>query len=217
MSKILKDFDKLYIKKISGKPKLKENYQGNIKLENKSFIKQGLYNGSLLGCISYKRKKDNVILNCQKFKFFDYLLNRTKIALKIVHVDIIIKTKDKYFIMIKRDGKVSTHKYYWDFPAGLLPFDVSAYKWAVNRMKDDTNIKKRFIELNKEPKYLMLKGKTAGLFYMAKCKLTKKELEKSLGKTIFEKSMIFFKRSKINSILKNNKKVYPREILRLML
>ncbi len=190
------------------------------KMDEISLNNKGFYNGSILICTSYEKNENRIIANCSSFNFFDILLKRFKnkpIPL-IVSTNGIIQVEKDYFILIKRDKKVYAYKDYWDFPAGLVPYQEDPLNRLTNRIVEEIGIDKRLINPRTSPSFIEVQKEIFAnyfaLYYIYHCDLSKIQLEELFKNNKNGIKKILLHKSQVIPFLEKNKKVYPKNVLR---
>lgn len=206
------------IKKGEHSPDILDLDKRDVKSEDESMIKRGFYNGEILGCVDYKIENGGVVANCQKFMFFDCVLNRIikKNKPSLVNVNAIIEVLDdkgeEFVILMKRDNKVYAYKGYWDFPAGLVHFNEDLFERLLDRTRADTGLDKEMLNFEKSPSLLYIKDYFFGLYYKVISKVSKERLEKVLSERIKKGELIFVKKSQMKEFAAKNK-IYPKFLI----
>lgn len=198
----------------------KENYYSNfpnITEEEKNnfekiFLSKGWYDGDILACTNYTLNNKKLSFDCLKVKFFDALLHGLieEEKPKLMSVNAVLNVEDS-IILIKRPDDVYDCPDCWDFPAGLIPFNVSLKQRILNRIKNDLGIEEDLI-LEEEPFSAFIMDHSFNLFFNGKINKSKKELEEFFKKNISKNTPILLKREDISKFIKENKTVFP-EIL----
>ncbi len=216
MDQIICNFKSVVInKKGSPHPEVYNNLSENISQENKSMVDRGFYNGDILGCTVCKQIGDTILLECHRFKFFDLVFNRIKRDYfpSMVNVNAVISIKDKnqedYILFIKRGKDVYAYEDYWDFPAGLVPFDEPLIGRLKDRIEKDLNIKENNFAIPEQPSFIISRDIFFGLYYDIQCSLKKSEIESILNQKIKNGEILLVKKSQISEFLSKYEKVYP--------
>jgi len=218
MTSILENLSSLTINRIT--QNLRPNLVPRKTLLTHDILKgKGFYNGKIMMCTSYKKQGKYVIADCTGFDFFDLLLCRfdKKPFPLVVSTNGIIEVGDNGFILMERDRSVYSYKFYWDFPAGLVPFDRNPLDRLTERIRDEIGIDKEHLKPNPNPIFIEIQKEPFGYFfaiyYHYKCNLSKLEVKKLFKKNSNIKKIILNKNS-VNEFLSKKKKIYPRNILR---
>lgn len=216
MEKIINDFKRISIKSNGDSPAnciMGDSEQ--IEKEDISLIAKGFYNGGISGVTNYKITDGTLIVECQRFKFFDVFFKRIKsqFAPDILNVNAIIECKDKnneeHMLLIKRGNNVYAYKDYWDFPAGIVNYNEDLMSRLINRIENETSLKASVLKIEDEPFLLYIKKNFFGLYYKVKCGMSKEELEGFLNKKFRKGQMLLLKKTEAKDFLNKNKKVYP--------
>lgn len=189
----------------------------NITLNEKTLKNKGFYNGKLLICQSYKLEEKKLTVECSSLNFFDLMLKKfnKKPYPLIISTNGIVEVEKDNIILMKRDSTVYSYKNFWDFPAGLVPFDEHPLDRLKKRIIYEIGIEEKhlisdvnplFIEMQKEPL-----GGYFAFYYLIKCNLRKNEVEKRFTKNDIKKVII--NKKEIPNFLSKNKKVYPKNVL----
>jgi hypothetical protein len=217
MDQIIGHFDNLIINK-NGNPPLEISLELRADPEIEHHAKTlGLYNGDILGCTMCKHMGKDVVIDCNRFKFYDVIFNRIKAEFdpQMVNVNAILKFKEKaqkkqeYTLLIKRPDNVYAYPDYWDFPAGLVPYDTPLRDRLVDRIESDTGIKESNLTIPEQPSLVVSRGKFFGLYYPVPCNISKEQIEPEIEKRVGKDNYILLKQNEIGNFLKENKKVYP--------
>jgi hypothetical protein len=215
MNQIISNFKKIIVHKNGSVDKslLIKNKEKII--SNALLLRGGLYDGDILGCIAYKHTSKDIVLDCYKFKLFDILLNRIDPDFfpQMVNVNALLEFKDKkgenYLMFLKREKEVYAYSEYWDFPAGLIPYDVSLLDRMKDRLIQDLGPDFANISIPKEPSFIVSRGIFLGLYYRIKSPYTIEEAKDILYKLEKEKRLAFVKFSEVEKFMKTTKKMFP--------
>jgi len=174
------------------------------------FIKKGMYDGDILGCVNYKKKNKNLILECRKIKFFDKLMQGIDKDLfpKMIAVNALIFVEDS-LLLIKRPKGVYDQPGEWDFPAGIVPFSTSMEERVFDRIEKDTGIKKNYLILREFLHFIVILPHAIAFFYPIKCKIKKELLNEFLKKRLKKEDFILLPLKEIPLFLLSKKFVFP--------
>lgn len=217
MDQIIGNFDKVIVNK-KGSPSSRMFVElGTDQIADEGpLVGKNLYNGDILGCVLCKQIDGDIVLECHRFKFFDIILNKIKPEYfpQMVNVNAIIELKDQnneeYILFIKRPEDVYAYPGYWDFPAGLVPFDTPPVERLKDRIQKDLNIQdtNQFIIPN-EPSFLVSRGKFLSFYYKIQSTLSKEQLKQELEKNNNSRDFLLLKKSQISDFLESTEKIYP--------
>jgi len=217
MDHLVTGFNKLIIKKKGAAP---ANFfiecNEETKIEDISLLKKGFFDGDILGCVFCKQINGDLMAECYNFKFFDILFNRIKPEYfpQMVNVNAIIETKDKngeeYILLIKREKEVYSYPEYWDFPAGLVPYDTELKERLFNRVEKDLGLSSEQLSLSPQPSFLVTREKFFCLYYLINNNISKEEMEELVKNNSPEREIIFVKKSEITKFLEDCDKIFPR-------
>jgi len=198
------NFSLVPTEKIHNKPVLSKEKKANYE---KEFAKQRWYNGELMSCEKFKQQNGFLELHYGKSNFYDFMmayLENKKIS-PIVCVNAILEVEDS-LVLIKREKNVSSCPEWWDFPAGLMPFNETLENRLLNRIKNDTFIEEQNISLKPFPVSNSYKG-YFNFFHIAEYSGAKKDLKDFFNQNFKSNKPVLLKKSKIKEFLKNNKMV----------
>jgi hypothetical protein len=171
------------------------------------FEKNGWYNGLLMALKEIKQEGDILEVTYGKSNFFDFLimnLTNQKVS-PIICVNGVIES-DSHFLLIKRDDNVFSCPNWWDFPAGMVPYENSIMERLFDRIFTDTKINSKDLELKDNIFFATLLGNgTLNFFYHLNYKKEKKELIEHINSKFTKNLPILVEKKSINEfIIKNN-------------
>jgi hypothetical protein len=202
-----KEFSLIPTKKIHNKPTISKEKENIYK---KNFAEQEWYNGELMSCEKFEKQNGLLKLYYGKSNFYDFMISylENKKISPIVCVNAIIAVEDS-LVLIKREKNASSCPEWWDFPAGLMPFNETLENRLLNRIENDTLIDKQPMSLELFPLSASYRG-YFNFFYNIRYSVSKKILKNFFNKNFENDKPFLLKKSKIIEFLKKNKVVHPK-------
>jgi len=219
MIKILKDYEGVEVDRIDEYYPIDKELKCS-PMQAINFVEQDMTNGDILGIPKYAIDDGVLVAVGYRFKFFDShaaRLNKKRFVPR-ASVNAVIRTLDDKMVMIRRGWKDSCYRGYWDFPAGMLPFDVSLLDRLKNRIRKDTLLEEGNLEIDEKPSFVAIRDRPGDnsfqLYYDVKVDMNSKDLREFFDDMFRHGKPIVFPARDAGRFLEQNwRRIYPREAM----